>query len=154
MFINDLLVGIQKRVGYLVLGAALAFGQVYACGDEEGCTTDMDCKDDRVCIDGYCQGGSDGNGNGGNGSGHGNDTEYTCESGVQMIIDLCCPRLDNVCDVTTYDSTYANCMEEIYHENNPLFPQAVFECYYDKCSGSFSPLSLDDLEECRQMYFN
>ena len=47
----------KLRRDYTALGLVLALG----CGDStqtnESCGSDADCKGERVCVDGYCEGG-------------------------------------------------------------------------------------------------
>ena len=112
-----------------------------ACGSDSSsspsCAADTDCKGDRVCVDGKCEGyGSPGT----PGDNSGSQTQYTCESGVDAFITICCPIINsNTCG--PYHPSPSECSKSDFmqfcgeQQNiDSTFAQNYFSCAIDICS--------------------
>ncbi|MEW5897250.1 MAG: hypothetical protein AB1668_06145 [Nanoarchaeota archaeon] len=142
---------LEKILSVVGLAGALA-----ACGADNGkesCTKDTDCREPRVCDSdlGYCvdaDGGSSGSSSGGS-------QEYTCESGSQMVVEVCCEATVEGCSKEFKSQWYHTWLEECLGLQSA--PQQFFKCTYDYCSTAViegAPnYGNDGLNECEQKYF-
>ena len=111
-----------------VFSAALGVGSIYgvgcdaSSGSSQYCASDKDCKGDRLCVKGVCEGGA--------GSDVGGQTQYTCESGAQMFVDLCCPKAG--CEGKTYMDFFSSCKDN--EAAGKMNVQSVYGCLNNLCS--------------------
>lgn len=115
------------RAGTLALGIAALACEAAPSPDPvgQGCKMDYDCKDDRYCVNGQCQG----NGSIGNDVKNG-QTVYTCESGAQMFVDLCCPKVG--CGEKTYMDFFSSCKEN--EAADKMDVENVYACLDNLCA--------------------
>ena len=91
------------------------------------------------------------------------EIEYTCQTGAQMVLDLCCPLEEIKCGGVNewgernktkqeiYDFIVEDCSEVRSSEyQNPL---QYFPCVEDVCKNQLEPVE-DNLRECENSYLD
>lgn len=121
------------RAGTLVLGIAALACEAASNPQPTGCQTDYDCKSDRYCVNGQCVGDGYSGSDSQNGQG-----EYSCESGAEMYVKLCCAREEFPCKgekpgsaETPFQEAFEECSEEIARGESM---QEFFYCVSQQCA--------------------
>ncbi len=74
---------------------------------------------------------------------NGGNTNYTCESGAEMMVNECCGRGDDSNDFCDYEDIVRDCQQDLQNVTH------FFECIYSVCTTMPSGRELEDsVERC------
>ncbi len=148
---------LDRLIGRIALiGGLSLFG--YNCdssSDPASCIKDTDCKGERLCEKNVCVDKTSSN-----------FTNYTCETGAKMYVDLCCGNVilngEKGCSSKSGYSIYQLVVGDC-DSNDPTIEQRhlkFFSCVYPVCKDKYLSNSADRQEAkkkidfCNATYFN
>ena len=150
----------------IIKKAAVGLGLVMSlgCASEAGnpnssyCSKDTDCKGDKICSKGVCvDTGS---------STNSQNTTWTCESGFQMIANVCCKQAnyellhfpEAQCDKSTASGFYKSSSINSFQESceSKLLPTGnlnnYFDCVKQACLVN-NPVENSHVNTCKYKYW-